>query len=122
MLRSIWSARLLQIESGQALRLRRFRSVKLADLHGSLVSVALVAFFVVSLISIRHCSSIAGLPVWRTFVCLSRRQVVSWAVLASEPANFSKGAPGHIMKEPPPRAPTTSSWDRFSCAFACTIR
>ena len=122
MLRSIWSARLLQIESGQALRLRRFRSVKLADLHGSLVSVALVATFVVSLISIRRCSSIAGLPVWRTFVCQSRRQVVSWAVLVSEPANFSMGAPGHIMKEPPPKVLTTSSWDRFSCAFACTFR
>jgi hypothetical protein len=122
LLRSIWSSRLLQIEFVQALRLRRFRSVKPADLHGSLVSVALVATFVVSLISIRRCSSIAGLPVWRTFVCLSRRQVVSWAVLVGEPANFSRGAPGHIMKEPPPKVPTKSSWDRFSCAFACTFR
>ena len=122
MLRSIWSARLLQTESGQALRLRRFRSVKLAGLHGSLVSVALVATFVVSLISIRRCSSIAGLPESQTFVCLSRRQVVSWAVLISGAANFSKEVPGRIMKEPTTKVPTTSSWDRFSCAFACTFR
>ncbi len=108
MLRSTWSSRLLQTVLGQALRPRQTRSVKLADSLGSLVSVALVAAFVVSLVLIHRCSSNSGLPVWRIFICLSTCLVISLAVPTGEPESFSEGAPGRTMKEPPAKVPAMS--------------
>jgi hypothetical protein len=96
-------------------------SIKHANLHGSLVSVAQVATFITLLEWSHHCNSVAVRRVWQTFVYRSGYRVIFLAAPANESKNSFEVDLIRTMKVLQVKAPTAPSSDQFECACVCTF-